>query len=44
MMKENAPRTWEMASTIAASVLSERDRANRWTTTSVSLLVWKMAP
>ena len=44
MTKENAPRTCEMASTIAASVLSARERANRWTTTSVSLLVWKMAP
>ena len=29
---------------IAASAPSSRERANRWTTTSVSLLVWKMAP
>jgi len=42
--KENAPRTCDAASIAAPSTLSCLDRAKRWTMTSVSPWVWKIAP
>ena len=44
MTSEKAPLTCDTDSTMASSAVAAVDRAYRWSTTSVSLLVWKMAP
>jgi hypothetical protein len=44
MTSEYAPRTCDRASMIAESALPSRERANKWTTTSVSVVAWKIAP
>ncbi len=44
MTTENAPSSWERASSICPSTDSWRERAMRWTMTSESEVVWKRAP